>query len=432
MKRFVIYYSLALVLSPGVFAAVNGEEYFDIGKQAYRHGEWDQSILAFKQALSRGYENGAIHHNLGVVYYKSGFFREAYHAFIEASRYENFRASAYFNLALVKIKQSDYTEATSWLQLVKDNHLKRDDLIYLAAETLLNRIDTAKLLEENRHIVLLVNATMGTENYNMASRHPLISIKSNQYFENTLSASTGVFEPVYRTNIGTDIYTLINNQNEHDDLIITRVFLDKILGRRATRFTLQGNINYANLGDNSYYQGFGLNLKYSNQFTDRVDLKIKYYFTWFDALNRRFDAITGSQQKLLWSLSRKKENRELKINYEWETNYRDDQIIANEFTTYTMMRNSFGIHYTKLLNLPWSYELGTDFFQSDYSDPKSLGSADKRRIDSRWNMNAQLQHKINKLLSWGIKYEFLHQNSTISIFEFKRHQFSTFLELFTI
>ena len=429
MKRFAIWYSLSLVLSSGVFAAVNGEEYFNLGKQAFLNGEWDLSIFAFKQAITQGYENGAIHHNLGVVYYKRSFFREAYHSFVEASRYEDFRALAYFNLALVKIKLSDYSEASIWLQLVKDNQPKRDDPIYLAAEELLNRIDTAKLLEENRRIVLLFNSTFGTESYSVAYLNPQISTQSNQYLENTFSASTAVFEPIYRTNIGTDIYTLSNNQNENNDLILTSVFLDKILGRRATRFNLQGNINYVNLANAHYYRGFGLNLKYSNQLTDRVDLKAKYYFAWIDALDQRYESITGSQQKLLWTLSRKKENRELKINYEWETNYRNDQIISNVFTTYTVMRNVLGIHFMELLSLPWAYQLSTDFRQSDYSDPSSVGSSDKRRIDFRWNLNAQLQKKVNKLFSWGIKYEFSLQNSTISNFEFKRHQLSTFFEI---
>ena len=115
MKHKLIHlFTLMLMMSISFSTfAQSGEEYFNLGLQAHKSGNYDQAIIYYKKAISAGYINsGVIYGTLGYAYYDKGDYDQAiiyYNKAISAGC--TFVGDTYANLGTAYLKKGDYDQA---------------------------------------------------------------------------------------------------------------------------------------------------------------------------------------------------------------------------------------------------------------------------------------------------------------------------------
>lgn len=99
-----------------VTAAAAADPAFDAGVSASKRGDFRQAVEHFRDARRQGLDTPALHHNLGVAYYRLGRYVQARRAFEQASASPKMRAVAFYNLGLVAQKQGDDKTARAWFR----------------------------------------------------------------------------------------------------------------------------------------------------------------------------------------------------------------------------------------------------------------------------------------------------------------------------
>ena len=92
--------------------------YYQEGRQAFRNSDYAGAVELFAAADRAGYEDLALHYNLGVSYYKLGELPEAEAAFATASTSPHLAPLAYYNLGLVALAARETEEANDWFRQV--------------------------------------------------------------------------------------------------------------------------------------------------------------------------------------------------------------------------------------------------------------------------------------------------------------------------
>lgn len=115
---------LILIIVAGSAAAQadaeSGEAAFQAGIDASRSGRYEEALQQFLQAREQGRDTPALHHNLGVVYFKLGRYDEAEQAFREASRSRRMASVSYYNLGLIEERRDNRAAAEQWYRRARD------------------------------------------------------------------------------------------------------------------------------------------------------------------------------------------------------------------------------------------------------------------------------------------------------------------------
>jgi hypothetical protein len=74
-------------------------------------------MFLYEQCLTLGMQGPAVHYNIGVAAYRTGYLARAESAFQEVARTPAMAALAHYNLALVALKRGDEKSARHWLEL---------------------------------------------------------------------------------------------------------------------------------------------------------------------------------------------------------------------------------------------------------------------------------------------------------------------------
>ena len=97
--------------------AQSGEEYFNLGRQAYHSGNYDQAIIYYNQAISAGYIDGGVtYNNLGTAYFYKGDYDQAiiyYNQAISAGYING--GVTYNDLGTAYCYKGDYDQAIIYL-----------------------------------------------------------------------------------------------------------------------------------------------------------------------------------------------------------------------------------------------------------------------------------------------------------------------------
>lgn len=121
--KITAYFMLAagLFFSSVVLAdSVPGQDAFQAGVNASQQQRYQEAVTYFLEAKKQGRDSAALHHNLGVAYFKLGQYEKASEAFKQASRSEKMAALSYYNLGLVAEKQGQPDEARLWFEKARD------------------------------------------------------------------------------------------------------------------------------------------------------------------------------------------------------------------------------------------------------------------------------------------------------------------------
>ena len=110
-----------LLLSATVSAnSTSGQDAFQAGVKASQDKRYEEAVKHFLDAKKQGRDSAALHHNLGVAYFKLGQYEKANEAFKQASRSDKMAALSYYNLGLVAEKQGRPDEARQWFEKARD------------------------------------------------------------------------------------------------------------------------------------------------------------------------------------------------------------------------------------------------------------------------------------------------------------------------
>lgn len=91
--------------------APGAAELVNYGEDAAREGDYPLAISYYREALAKDSALPSAWNNMGLVYYKTGRYREALEAFENASKIGEPNADIFFNMGLVYYKMGDLIEA---------------------------------------------------------------------------------------------------------------------------------------------------------------------------------------------------------------------------------------------------------------------------------------------------------------------------------
>jgi hypothetical protein len=99
-------------------AASAAQARFAEARTAFEAGDFSRALLLYEQCLALGMQGPAVHYNIGVAAYRTGYLARAETAFLEVARTPAMAALAHYNLALVALKRGDEKSARQWLERV--------------------------------------------------------------------------------------------------------------------------------------------------------------------------------------------------------------------------------------------------------------------------------------------------------------------------
>ena len=106
-----------MVVSGGASAATNeAQARFAEARTAFEAGDFSRALFLYERCLALGMQGPAVHFNIGVAAYRTGYLARAESAFQEAARTPTMAALAHYNLALVALKSDNEKAARQWLE----------------------------------------------------------------------------------------------------------------------------------------------------------------------------------------------------------------------------------------------------------------------------------------------------------------------------
>ena len=99
-------------------AASDAKARFAEASTAFEAQDFSRALFLYEQCLALGMQGPAVHYNIGVAAYRTGYLARAETAFLEVARTPAMAALAHYNLALVAQKRGDEKSARQWLERV--------------------------------------------------------------------------------------------------------------------------------------------------------------------------------------------------------------------------------------------------------------------------------------------------------------------------
>lgn len=405
----------------------DGQQLLQAGVEAFEQGELERARSLLERARDSGMDSFALHYNLGVLYYRTGNYRQSRQAFRQLleSRHEDL---AGYNLGLVARAEGDERAAMTWFRRVFDN-AEQEKLKRLAGRQL-------QRLAESRPPAsqwLGLASLSGGHESNLALRPDSVASDLSDGFTDILVAGEGPVLALAGSTDSTDEIQLsasifrrhyLTESDFSSDA--AQVGVSWVSRQAAQRYEVGLERRYFRVGGDSWELHTSLLLDYQRDScaADRLDGRCRLSLTashvrpfeGFEAYEgMRYQARAGYLHR--WSRWRASGYLGL------EFNHREDMTEGDQFASLSPRRQELGLELTYTGWANWAVGGGLGYRYSDYPDPYRIASGadweSGRRADHRYTAELTAERALSR--AWTVTAAARFHSNDSSLKQYRYH-----------
>lgn len=372
---------------------------FEAGVTASQRGDYQQAVEHFKNARDEGVDTPALHHNLGVAYYKLGRYDSARRAFKRAAESPKMRAMSFYNLGLVAQKEGDDASARDWFEKAHEAARTRK----------LRRLAAVQLGLTDRIVPPYKAYLEGFAGYDsnprLAGEEPFDPTDESEEGDAVFGA-LAVGERLLggdwdrgATVIGVGYADFHPDLDEQDIGAFAGGFrLHHSPGQWRHRYELL--VNRIRLGGDTLQTGIRAGLRSQRRLSRHLVAELRLRGENIDG-DDGFDYLSGMRYEARTRLIGRHGRGGWKLYYEFEHNDRDDlkfiDDTGEQFFSVSPTRHEIGGSLRRPLAGDFSGELGVAFRRSDYRDPEVRNGVEREeRKDDRLEVKLGVSHPLGR------------------------------------
>jgi len=413
---------ISLTFSNSSIASENNS--FKLGLDASRSGEHSQALKYFKQAQQNGRDDGKLHYNLGVSYFKLAQYDNASTSFKNAAKTNSLAALSYYNLALISNARGEKNQTLNWLQRCLSN--TQDKQLRGLANKLrlqLNSSNQTKAPPLISSAFLAING--GYDNNVLLRSDTLLTNASNQddFF-------LDVFAYAERRSgkINYDVSAYLLNHADLSSYNLSFIRFGGSIDKTFNNWKLTPGLHGAffNLGGNALYRTLVANINGSLRLKKQQRLTLAYKIEKIDEASTAYSYLSGWRHQFKAKSSWKfPEQKRLQVDYTLGLNDREDLTSGTTFTSYSPLRHTVRIKGTAPLKNNLLGSLSLRYRDSRYQDANILSDSSQiTRQEQRYDISARVSRPLNKNIELASEYRYTLNQSNLSQYDYNRHTVS--------
>lgn len=384
---------LGCALATAVSAANSS---FEAGVTASQRGDYQQAVEHFNNARDEGLDTPALHHNLGVAYYKLGRYESARQAFKRAAESPKMRAMSFYNLGLVAQKEGDDASARDWFEKAHETARTRK----------LRRLAAVQLGLTDRVVppykAYLEGFAGHDSNPRLADEEAIQQDDEGDAVFGALAVGERLLGGDWDRGasvIGVGYADFHPDLDDQDIAAFAGGFrLHHSPGQWRHQYEL--TINRIRLGDDTLQTGIRAGLRSQRRLSRHLVAELRLRGEDIDG-DGRFDYLSGNRYEARTRLIGRHGRGGWKLYYRFEHNDRDDlefiDDTGEQFFSVSPARHEIGGSVKRPLAGDFSGELGVAFRRSDYRDPEVRdGVEQEEREDDRLEVKLGVSHPLGR------------------------------------
>ncbi len=396
-------------------------DFYNMGVQAFNKKEYRQALDYFTSAQQDDLNNSLLDYNIGVANYKLGNYEEATAAFLSIVADDRMHALAQYNLGLIAKKQNDIDGAIDHFIYVYEN-ADNGKVVSLAERQL-------ELLTDGDSVDTLINNDVSFD-ITIATGNDDHLILSNQRNSDNLGDRFNTIEGnVNFPLLGDNTFLIVNlkKTNYYSQKTYNNSRLDVAINHsvdyRDIAFEIGADIENNWTNGDQYLTTTSFSIGSERALLDNLLLSADFSFSIYDASADNF-YLNGYSTNLIFQLDLAENNWRVSPYYSFEYYNRDDIDRPIIFFSYSPSVHQFGV--TATLALPFDVLINMDggYSISKYHDPDRLLAYQQYRDDKNTFINFELIKTMFK--NWEIsgKVEYLNKDSNIKMEDYERAIFT--------
>jgi len=437
-----IIFTVFWTASDGAFAAaMDGKQNYAYAMKAVETGDLKLALVYFHRAERAGMHTSALIYNLGVIYYKLGYYPSAYAAFYELFRHNELSDLAQYNLALVSSKIGRSDVAKQWLhsgiRIAKGNvkNLYENMLLKLEPKPVAKKVSALAPTPKASHNLLLVNFD---SSFGYDSNVSLRSDADLALQRNLETAATGKDKYSQYATTGTYMY-----RSPRNDLMISATsykrryqqettydFLSYGSNLRIThRFPgisvgVAGDFHRHRLGEVDFEDVITYEANLYHQ-TSHSYIGAAYIQANLKSLSEPYNYLSGARSDIRSLLDFHHGRHHYGLIFQYEVNDREDYRAGDVFHSYSPQTNHASVYYTYRYH-KLSYNLSFSGNESTFRgiDTNGVPEQDQHRHDTQSVASNKITIQFNKSLQMYLQLSITENESNLKPNSFSKQDMS--------
>lgn len=394
---------------------------FNQGVAAFQDGDLERALDQFLSARWAGMDTGALHYNLGVVYYRLGRYEAAESEFRHLLDDPETAPVGHYNLGLIAQRQGRTDTASMHFRTALDT----------ADGSGLQRLSRMALDELEPHAGprrwrgLLSLAGGYDDNVTLAPQADLIGVtESDDVFLELLAA--GRYQLAGAAADGWQLDTALYLREYYDVEDFNQAALrigitrSRSLGRWQT--SLGGQLDAIWLDRDHFSNIYTLSIQGVRRLGSDSQLRLRYRGSRFKA-DEAFDQLTGWRHRVRSEGRRHWDLGSLHLGHELEWNDRNDLRSDTQFFSLSPLRNTLYVDLVIPAGIRWEFTMRGQYRNSRYRDANVTAAGSEQRRDDRMEASVRVDHRLRSdIRLFGI-YTHADNDSTIAAFDYVRNEF---------
>lgn len=404
MKAFVFILPILAVLYTSESYAASGDKEFEQGLKAFKKGDFNSALAAFRNAEQKGLRTSALDYNLGVVNYKLGKLDQAAEYFSRLTGDRKLAQLAHYNLGLIAERQDNKTAA---LENYRKSRKGSDKDIMLLSEYRMSKLSGSGSVSSWYG---LVSVAVGYDDN--------VNLISNNSPTQTSDTYTEIF--AYASYLVNQQLSFVVTYDGVDYMDVDIADFSQLSGGTDYRLQLGGwqlipGLRYARstLNSNDYQNIIDLRFVAKKELSRDSKLTLRSRYSDIQSRNSLYDYLEGSRIQLRADYETKVDAVTWRMRYQLELNDRQNLSTAN----YSPTRNTFELRAKYRLNPQWRLDGSAEFRNSQYD-----AAAGITREDDRLRLRTAANYFLNRDWDIQLRYTFTDNESNLAGESYTRNE----------
>jgi tetratricopeptide (TPR) repeat protein len=416
-----------IALTPASYGASVEDALYEEALSAFRSGDYERAMSGFLDANAAGRDDAALHYNLGSCYYKLERYEKAAAAFSRAAALDAEMAPlARYNLGLVAYQQGDNDVAGAFFRqtLETADNAKLRNL----AAAMLARIDSDATTDSptlppwsgfievgygDDDNVTLTSADQAIQTTDLQDRF----MEATAYGSRRLSGD-------YRRGVrlAASVYALryLTLKDYNTSTVHAGIGRDNTYG--PWRIATDLDVNQAYLAHSPFTRTTVISILGRRRLPGIDQLRLRYRLSRIEELATAYDYLEGWRNELDGSLRWHLGDTRLRLDYEYETNDREDRH-TTPFISVSPTRHTLRGRLTQPLAPQFSAVLDYQYRYSLYRDPNEVApGVYQTREDDYYRTRASLVYALADDKELSLEYRFTDNRSNIPSYAYDRRE----------
>ncbi|MGD8925259.1 MAG: outer membrane beta-barrel protein [Thioalkalispiraceae bacterium] len=403
MKYIALLLPLLAALYTTEVHAAAGDTQFKQGLTAFKKGDYNKALTAFKKAEQAGMRSAALNYNLGVVYYKTGKLEQAKTYFTRLRKNRKLAQVANYNLGLIAEREDNNSIALQHYRIALKGSDK--DIQELANY----RISKLKQRAKVNVWYGMASLVLGHDDNVTLIPNDSPTQMSDNYLEAFAYASYIVNQQL-SFNVSYDWL----NYNDVDVADFSQLMGGVDYRLQYGQWQLIPGLRYSQstLNSSSYQHIIDLRLTGRQQLSRDRKVTLRYRYNDIQSQNALYDYLEGTRQQFRADYDLGFNLHDLRLRYQLELNDRQNLPTAN----YSPTRHTLQARMKYRLNTQWRLEGTAEYRNSRYGD-----AAGTSREDDRYRLRAGANYLYNREWDVRLRYTYTDNQSTLATESYTRN-----------